>query len=224
MKPLIKICGITETATLEEITQAKLAIDQLGFVFAESRRKVEPRQWQGLSPLVPEMAKTAGVFVNPSIEDIEEVFTAAPLDIVQLHGEEPPVFCEAVRKRFDCKITKTFSIKEQNMDYSQAVLDLYVGSIDYILLDTASGTERGGTGKTFDWERIAPYQTWSRTHGIPLLVAGGVNADNVSVLLQRYEPDGVDISSGAETNGRKDIGKIRTITERMSQYERSAVE
>lgn len=224
MKPLLKICGITDTETLVEMNAEGLMADQLGFVFAESRRQIEPEQWKRLSYLIPDKIKAAGVFVNPSLKDIEAVFEAAPLHIVQLHGEETPAFCEQVRNRFGCAVTKTFSIRENETDRPQAELSAYVGSMDYMLLDTAVGDRYGGTGKTFDWKRIAPYLAWSRTHGIPLLVAGGIGADNMLDLLERHRPDGIDISSGVETNGRKDIEKIRRIIERMREYEQSAVE
>lgn len=224
MKPLLKICGITDTETLVEMTAAELSSDQLGFVFAESRRRIEAVQWERLSLLIPGATKTAGVFVNPSFADITTVFKAASLDIVQLHGDESPAFCREVRERFGCAVTKTFSIRTHEGNPTQLELAAYTGSIDYMLLDTASKELRGGTGKTFDWERMAPYLAWSRTQGIPLLVAGGINADNVSDLLMQYNPDGVDISSGAETNGKKDIAKMRKIIERMREYEQSTVE
>lgn len=224
MTPMLKICGITDTETLVEMAAEALSPDQLGFVFAESRRRIESVQWERLSWLIPETTKTAGVFVNPSIADITTVFKAASLDIVQLHGEETPAFCREIRERFGCAVTKTFSIQTQEGHSIRPEQAAYSGNIDYILLDTASGEQRGGTGKTFDWGCIASYLAWSRAQGIPLLVAGGINADNVSDLLMHYNPDGVDISSGAETNGKKDIAKMRKIIERMKMYEQSTVE
>jgi phosphoribosylanthranilate isomerase len=216
MKPIVKICGITEEETLRSIAEEGLLIEQLGFVFAPSRREVSPQQWGNMATSLPVQAKAVGVFVNPTLEQISQVFQYAPLDIVQLHGEESPEFCRDVRLRFGCAVTKTFSIRTED-GQEDSRLDAYAGAIDYVLLDTACGAQIGGTGKTFDWQRIPPYQTWSRRYGIPLLVAGGLRADNVTELLTRYAPDGVDISSGAETDGRKDMKKIRVIIERMSQ-------
>jgi phosphoribosylanthranilate isomerase len=216
MKPIVKICGITEEETLRSIAEEGLSIDQLGFVFAPSRREVSPREWGSLASALPAQTKAAGVFVNPTLERIAQVFDYAPLDIVQLHGEETPEFCQDVRRRFGCAVTKVFSIRAED-DKEDSRLDAYAGAVDYVLLDTACGAQTGGTGKTFDWQRIPPYQMWSRRYGIPLLVAGGLHADNVTELLMRYTPDGVDISSGAETDGRKDMKKIRVIIERMSQ-------
>ncbi|AMA73565.1 MULTISPECIES: phosphoribosylanthranilate isomerase [Aneurinibacillus] len=228
MRPLLKICGITEEATLALIAERNLHVDQLGFVFAESRRKVTPAEWERLAHTVPFGARSVGVFVNPSLQEIAEVFRAAPLDIIQLHGDETPEFCREVRRRFKCAVTKTFSISDgkeerRGQDGTRHVIE-YAGTVDYVLLDTACGARRGGTGRTFAWERIEEYHTWAKAHNLPLLVAGGLNAGNIAALLRRYRPDGVDISSGAETQGRKDIEKIQTIIERMDEYEQSAVE
>ncbi|MFT9847574.1 phosphoribosylanthranilate isomerase [Aneurinibacillus sp. REN35] len=224
MRPILKICGITEIATLEEMDEANLPIDQVGFVFAASRRKVNFEQWRELASYVPQTARAAGVFVNPSLAALHAAFEAAPLAVVQLHGEEDPAFCKEIRRTFGCQVTKTFSIREQDTELLSTALAAYAGCIDYVLLDTAVGTQLGGTGKAFAWERITPYQKWSRAQGVPLLVAGGVHANNVGELLEKHRPDGVDISSGAETDGHKDINKIRTIIERMSEYEQSTVE
>ncbi|MBN6188609.1 phosphoribosylanthranilate isomerase [Aneurinibacillus sp. BA2021] len=223
-RPILKICGITEEATLADIARENLPIDQIGFVFAASRRAVSPARWRQLAAFMPPLSHAAGVFVNPSLSELHDVFEAAPLAVVQLHGEETPDFCEKIRRTFGCQVTKTFSIREHDTAQASVAPAVYAGCLDYMLLDTAAGAQRGGTGKAFAWERIAPYQKWSSTHAVPLLVAGGVHADNIDKLLRTYRPDGVDISSGAETDGHKDINKIRTIVERMREYEQSTVE
>ncbi|WP_248925438.1 phosphoribosylanthranilate isomerase [Paenibacillus hamazuiensis] len=214
MAATVKICGLMMPQTIRSIAQ--LPIDHIGFIFAKSRRQVTPEQ-------VGEMIRTYrgerpdgtplmfGVFVNPSFEQLEMTLAEAPLDVVQLHGEETPEFCRKVKETLGVKVYKVFSVTEETGSSPREQLEIYLGSIDGILLDTAGG----GTGKTFDWERIPDYLPVTREAGIPLIVAGGLHADNVAELLSRYRPDGVDISSGVETDGVKDVSKITTFVERV---------
>lgn len=96
-------------------------------------------------------------------------------------------------------------------------IDAYVGTIDALLLDTYDPLYGGGSGKTFAWDRIPAYQAWTHQHGIPLFVAGGLTADNAEKLVHEYHPEGLDVSSGVETNGVKDIAKITAFVERVKQ-------
>ncbi|WP_047152618.1 phosphoribosylanthranilate isomerase [Aneurinibacillus tyrosinisolvens] len=218
---IIKVCGITETDTLGQIAEEQLAIDWLGFVFAQSRRRVSAKQWEELAAFVPVSYKAAGVFVNPLIQEIEEVFSCAPLDIVQLHGEESPAFCRKVKETFSVPIIKAIGIERSADNWEE--MDNYTGAIDYLLLDTMTSSQSGGTGETFNWNVIPYYKEWCARHGIPLLVAGGIRADNARSLLTDYAPDGLDVSSSVETEGRKDADKIREFVGRMRQYEQHGV-
>jgi phosphoribosylanthranilate isomerase len=98
----------------------------------------------------------------------------------------------------------------------------YRGAVDAILLDTHDPVYGGGSGTTFAWECIPPYLRWAREAGIRLLVAGGLSADNVGELVAAYGPDGVDVSSGVETDGVKDIAKIRDFVERVTSVVRTS--
>jgi len=100
-------------------------------------------------------------------------------------------------------------------DAAASRLDPYLDAIDAVLLDTYDPAAAGGTGRTFAWECIPLYLAWTRRHGLPLIVAGGLHADNVRELIDRYGPDGVDVSSGVETNGEKDIEKIATFVKKV---------
>jgi phosphoribosylanthranilate isomerase len=224
--PTVKICGLQSVEVLKSIIH--LPIDHIGFVFAPSKRQVKPDKASELiSYLKTEAANgisiplTVGVLVNPSKEQLTEIMAVAPLDVVQLHSQETPEFCGWVREHFQVQVFKSVSIsKSENKVPSQAEvaaqLDPYVGSVDAVLLDTFDPVYGGGSGKTFAWDCIPVYQEWARSAAVKLLVAGGLQPDNVDQLVEAYRPDGVDVSSGVETDGVKDIAKITAFVERVT--------
>lgn len=229
----VKICGFQSAEMVRET--AALPVDHIGFVFARSKRQVTAEQvgeWiRNLKELVPgDRPKTVGVFVNPSQEELTAVLQEAPLDVVQLHGQEKAEFCRWIKETFPgIQIFKVFSVAVDESESSledSSVKDLrleerlgpYRSHIDGVLLDTFDPLYGGGSGKTFAWDAIPPYLAWCREAGIPLIVAGGLQPDNVSDLIQVYRPDGVDVSSGVETDGVKDINKIRAFVERVKSF------
>ncbi|SFI55555.1 phosphoribosylanthranilate isomerase [Paenibacillus sp. UNC496MF] len=214
----VKICGLRDEATVRAMDG--LPIDEVGFIFAKSRRHVAPelaaeliagvrrlRNADGVAP------RTVGVFVNPTLDDLRETLRIAPLDVVQLHGEESPSFCAEAKAAFGVAVWKVLSVTpEDGADRDSdgpGRLRPYIGSVDAFLIDTAGG----GTGKTFAWPVIDRYQ--EAADGVPLYVAGGLQPDNVVELVRRYSPGGVDVSSGVETDGLKDMTKIRLFAERV---------
>ncbi|QHW30177.1 phosphoribosylanthranilate isomerase [Paenibacillus rhizovicinus] len=214
----VKICGLRDASTVQSMDG--LPIHEVGFIFAKSRRQVAPElaaeliaEVRKLRSLDGSTPRTVGVFVNPTIDELRETLRTAPLDVVQLHGEESPAFCEEVRSTFGTAVWKVFSVtendaSEQGSDGPERLAP-YLGCVDAFLIDTAGG----GTGKTFAWHVIDRYK--SAAAGLPLYVAGGLDPDNVGELLALYSPDGVDISSGVETEGVKDRTKIRVFAERV---------
>lgn len=226
--PTVKICGLKDEATLSAIVH--LPIDHIGFVFAPSKRQITSEQAGALVRLLADRRErglpvplTFGVFVNPTMEQLADVLREAPLDVVQLHGSESPEFCRSVRETFNVQVYRVSSVKhtdapEARQDSAETALNPYIGTIDGLMVDTAGG----GTGKTFEWNKIPEFQTWARKQNIPLLVAGGLNLDNVGDLLEAYMPDGVDVSSGVETDGMKDIAKITAFVERVKRHESHA--
>jgi phosphoribosylanthranilate isomerase len=214
MTPLVKICGLQDAERLCAALEAP--IDIIGFVFAPSRRRVTPEQAAAMIGAARRrggrLPRFAGVFVDPTPEELARVLACAPLEIVQLHGREDAAFCRRVKQTFGVDVFKVFDIREQEADAPlPPELDAFAGAVDALMLDTAGG----GSGRTFRWEAIPPYRAWARAHGIPLIVAGGLTADNVRELIERYEPDGVDVSSGVETDGVKDVAKIHTFVGRV---------
>jgi phosphoribosylanthranilate isomerase len=214
MTPIVKICGLQDAEILCAALQSP--IDIIGFVFAASRRRVSPEQAAAMIEAAKRrggrLPRFAGVFVDPDADELQRVLRIAPLDIVQLHGREDADFCAWVRQTFGVGVFKAFSIREHDSDTQlPSELDRFAGAIDALMLDTAGG----GSGRTFRWEAIPPFRDWTRARGIPLLIAGGLHADNVRELIERYEPDGVDVSSGVETDGVKDVAKIHTFVGRV---------
>ncbi|WP_433946443.1 phosphoribosylanthranilate isomerase [Paenibacillus sp. SN-8-1] len=215
----VKICGLQDVEVLKSMIN--LPIDHIGFVFANSKRQVTADQAAALIPILedwdrPVKPESVGVFVNPTIEELSHILQKASLDIVQLHGQESPEFCREVKKRFGVKVFKVLSVKQGNNREGSDLVD-YRGALDGLLLDTYDPIYGGGSGQTFDWKQIEPYQKWTKQEGIPLIIAGGLHPDNVGDLLENFQPDGVDVSSGVETDGLKDIAKIRAFVERVKR-------
>ncbi|GLX68968.1 phosphoribosylanthranilate isomerase [Paenibacillus glycanilyticus] len=213
--PRIKICGLKETATIEAMDG--LPFHEIGFVFAPSKRQVSAETAASLIRAVKRIQaadgtapQTVGVFVNPSVEVLAAIVEQAPLDIVQLHGQETPDFCRLAKNNLQTKVWKVLSIGQDGVSAIERI-SAYSGAVDAILIDTAGG----GTGQTFDWQVIAQYQEAAAAIHVPLYVAGGLNPDNVGDLLADNQVDGIDVSSGVETDGCKDIEKIRLFVRKV---------
>lgn len=194
----VKICGIREKATALAAVEA--GADALGFVFAPGKRTVTPEQAREICSALPPFVTKVGVFVSAATADIMEIARVAGLDAIQLHGEEPPEMC----RMFSRKVIKAFRVgtKINREDVDRYPADAY-------LFDTLVEGQQGGTGKTFDWELVKT--GFSR----PVILAGGLNPENVRQAITAAAPFGVDVSSGVETGGVKDIVKIREFIRRV---------
>ncbi len=223
----VKICGLQDVEVLKSMVD--LEIDYIGLVFAPSRRRVtagqaaelaaELKNWRNGEPPL-----AAGVFVNPGPEELDRILAEVPLAVVQLHGEESPEYCRETRRRHPgIQVWKALSIggEEEARNAGSAPghgpedLDPYAGAVDAVLLDTFDPARRGGSGKTFAWERIPAYRQRAEELGLPLFVAGGLHPGNIRELIGTYMPYGVDVSSGVETEGAKDIAKMKAFVERV---------
>ncbi|MGA1876460.1 MAG: phosphoribosylanthranilate isomerase [bacterium] len=197
----VKICGITR---LEDALRAvDLGADALGFVLAESPRRVTPEEAKAIIDHIPPWVSCVGVFVDESIRTVRDIQEYCSLDYLQFHGHEEPAYCRQFRRR----AIKAFRIRRQD---DLALLAEYPCSA--FLLDTFSEEKMGGTGKTFDWRlaRIA------RQYG-KIILSGGLRPDNVSQAIQKVRPYAVDASSGLEMYpGRKDYGKLSSFFESIS--------
>jgi len=184
-KVKVKICGITN---LEDASIAvKLGANALGFIFAPSPRQITPQKARAIIRAIPSFVKTVGVFVNEAPATIREVIQHCGLDLVQLHGDESPAFCEEL---MPCTI-KALRIKdESSLQKGRA----YHGKVRALLLDTYSKEKAGGTGKTFDWD----FAIKIKKMGIPIILSGGLGPSNIDLAIHTVRPYAVDVNSGVE--------------------------
>jgi len=188
----IKVCGITdyEDARLS----VGLGADALGFIFAASPRKITLEKARSIIDILPPFVQTVGVFVNESPDTIRRVMKFCGLDLVQLHGHEPPDACRELMPHS----IKAFRLKDES-----SLLDIpaYAGKVRAILFDTYSERKMGGTGKTFDW-RLA---LKGRGEGLPVILSGGLTPSNIAEAVSTVRPYAVDVNSGVEERpGKKD--------------------
>ncbi|GGH72417.1 N-(5'-phosphoribosyl)anthranilate isomerase [Compostibacillus humi] len=186
---LVKICGITTSETAEAAAAA--GADFIGFVFAASRRKITPERAKMIARSLSSSVKTVGVFVNETVEQMVNIAEYVGLDYLQLHGDEG----EAVSKQLPRPVIKAFSVKDKS------IKNIMNYPCDYYLIDSPGG----GTGKSFDWKLLDKFNL----DASKLILAGGLNPENVQEAIRVVKPAGVDVSSGVETNGAKDIKKIK---------------
>ncbi|MDX8398077.1 MAG: phosphoribosylanthranilate isomerase [Mariprofundaceae bacterium] len=190
----IKVCGITRIE--DALAAARLGIDAIGFVFYEkSPRYIEPAKAAAIIRELPPFITAVGLFVNPEQAVIDQVLACCPLDIIQLHGDETPEFCQAQTRRVIKAVPVNTAEDLQRAKHYQCS----------ILLDTkAPKGIYGGTGTTFDWRLLQGF-----THDYPLILAGGLNASNVQEAISHRQWFALDVSSGVEaTAGIKDKEKI----------------
>ncbi len=192
----IKICGITNKE--DALWAVNLKVDALGFIFAASSRKVKPEIVQRIIELLPPFISSVGVFVNEDRKKVEEITESCALTTLQFHGQESPSYCEGFKQ----KIVKALRI--ENKDILEKAVQ-YKDKVDAYLLDTYSPFAYGGTGKTFDW-RIAKE---IKEFGLPIILSGGLNPENIREAISEVEPYGVDVSSGIEKRpGKKNLEKL----------------
>ncbi|MBC1307337.1 phosphoribosylanthranilate isomerase [Listeria booriae] len=198
----VKICGL-KYRTDVDVAVANGA-DMIGFVFARSKRQVTADQAHMLAKNLPSTVKKVGVFVNESPSEINRIAATVPLDIVQCHGQETP---EEVAK-INYPTIKAFQVKDGKISGN---IEAYPNSL--LLLDAPASEYEGGSGETFDWESlndtILPQEK--------IIIAGGLNAENVQTAIAKFHPFAVDISSGVETNGTKDPEKIITFIQKAKE-------
>lgn len=191
----VKICGLMEQEHVKVAVDA--GADAIGFVFAPSRRRLTIAEARELARDIPPGILKVGVFVDASIEEIEETYRQVPLDIIQFHGDESAEFI---------KTTGLPSIKVLSVHSDEDVKRTTQYEADYFLFDTPGTDFKGGSGMTFDWELM-------NNVGIQadrMILAGGLNAENVGEAVRRVQPYMVDVSSGVESMKRKDSHLIRT--------------
>lgn len=200
----VKICGITQ------LDDAELAVElgawAIGMVFFRaSPRRCSLDEGQQIAAALRRRVELCGVFVNAHMEEIVDVSEQLGLTLLQLHGEEGPVFCGEAARRTGARVIKALQVAGPG-----DVRDAARYHTDFHLLDARSVTPgrerlRGGTGETFDWKLLA-----GRRSKTPLILSGGLNPGNVEEAIERVRPFAVDTASGTESApGHKDPSKLR---------------
>ena len=188
----IKLCGLMLPKDINCANE--LNPDFVGFVFdKKSKRYLEKERAKKLKDILKPEIKAVGVFVDEDPEYVEELLKEGIIDIVQLHGSEDEDYVEKLRNKAGCKIIKAFKISRE-----EDVKQVNESKADYVLLDSGMGT-----GKVFDWNLL-------KNVNRPYFLAGGLNEENVSEALEVLHPFGVDVSSGIETDGKKDLSKMKS--------------
>ena len=219
----VKICGITNIE--DALAAVEMGADALGFVFHQnSPRRVDPEHAGRIVAQLPPNLEIVGVFVDPAVQQINEIAQEVGLSAIQLHGYE--FSGEKLQNLLNSHKRKLFvALSAPNLLQSESGLggfDLPSSSrnqISAIFLDSGNLDQPGGTGRAFDWNRATSMASLIRKD-FNLVVAGGLNPENVAEAIHILKPWGVDVSSGVESKpGKKDGAKVRAFIERARQAE-----
>ncbi len=201
----IKICGLKREQDIEYANRH--LPDYAGFVFAPGRRQVDISRARTLSLMLDNKIKRAGIFVNQSTEEVSGAAIQCGLDVIQIHGDEPPVYFKELRQKLKCSgcadrniaVWKAIRVKGPDCLNQMPLYDA-----DAFVLDSFTDGSYGGAGKTFDWGLAAEAEKYG-----DIILAGGLTECNVQNAISVTRPFAVDVSSGVETDGRKDEDKIK---------------
>ncbi|MFC1846604.1 phosphoribosylanthranilate isomerase [Chloroflexota bacterium] len=214
---MVKICGLANAENA--IAAASAGADFIGLVFAPSRRQVSVEKALWIVEEVKKLDKQpliAGVFVNVKAKEVNRVSAYCKLDRVQLSGDESWQYCLDI----ECPVIKVIHITAE-MKTGQVIKEIETGysmglkQKPICLLDTKVGNAYGGSGRVFDWRLAAEV---SAKHQV--IVAGGLNSQNVGELMRQVKPWGVDVSSGVESDGAKTRRKIKAFIKAVRRVDK----
>ena len=209
----IKICGMRRSEDIEMANRYKP--DYIGFVFADSPRKVSYEQAKELSELLSDEIVPVGVFVNEHMKLIVDLFKDGIIEMAQLHGDEDEKYIRNLKDKSieetgkQIPVINAIEIKD-GADYNDGLLKWRDSASDYFILDSGKGS-----GKTFDWSLIDKESEFFKNS---IFLAGGLNSENLALAIEEFNPFAVDLSSSVETDGFKDEEKIKEIIEIMENY------
>jgi phosphoribosylanthranilate isomerase len=203
----IKICGNTNLE--DALLTVESGADAVGFVFAESPRRVTAAQVAAITPHLPKALEKYGVFVDWSFEEITRAVEDSGLTSVQLHSSQDPALQARLREHFGPAL-KVLRVIHYTQDLeAQLNAAQQDQAIDGVLIDSRTATAVGGTGIRFDWQAARRNFSASAPH-LRLIAAGGLNPENVAEAIHTLQPWGVDVSSGVEAApGRKDPARVK---------------
>ena len=191
----VKICGIRDADFLR--LAIELGVDACGLMFYEkSKRYISPEDAEKITQGIAPFSALVAVFVNPDETLVKEVIGKIPTAILQFHGDETEAFCNSFKRPYikALRVQSEQDLRQQEKHYSSA---------NALLLDSYDATQYGGTGHAFDWS-IIPTQIEK-----PILLAGGLNVNNIKQAIDTVQPYGIDISSGVEdAPGKKSSQKL----------------
>jgi phosphoribosylanthranilate isomerase len=196
--PRIKFCGIT---TLDDARRAaEVGAWAIGMIFwPGSPRRCAPEEAARIAAELRRRVEIVGVFVNATLDEVAGLADGIGLTMVQLHGDEGPAFCAEVARRTGARVIKAHRVRGKA---DLQALDAF--HTDFHLLDAYVPGHPGGTGATFDWELVA-----SRRRAVPLVLSGGLTAENVAAGIAATRPYAVDVASGTESApGVKDPARL----------------
>ncbi|ENX11747.1 MULTISPECIES: phosphoribosylanthranilate isomerase [Acinetobacter] len=196
MRTRAKICGITRIQDINSVVHA--GADAIGLVFyPPSPRNVSIEQAQGLLQHIPAYVQVVGLFVNATADEIATVLKQVPLDILQFHGDESPEQCQAIAQQVGRRWYKAIQVKP-DLDVVAEIQRYQAAGASAVLLDAWHPDLKGGTGHSFDWSTFPQLD-------IPLILAGGLNPDNIEEAIHTTQAYAVDVSGGVESaKGIKD--------------------
>jgi phosphoribosylanthranilate isomerase len=205
----VKLCGITS------LDDAKLCVDAgawaIGTIFADvSPRRCDVAVAAEIGAAMRRQAEVVGVFCNSPLDEVVELADLCSLTMLQLHGDEGPTFCAEAAHRTGLKVMKAALVRDKAS--VQALRAFRVG-VDFHLLDAYVAGMPGGTGKTFPWDLAN-----ERGPGLPLVLSGGITAENVGEAIRGVRPFAVDSASGTESSpGVKDPAKVEALMRAVEQ-------
>lgn len=217
----VKICGTTSLQDAELAAEA--GADALGFVFAESRRRVTPRAVRAITKHLPEQIERYGVFVNPTFDEVVEAAEEAGLTGVQVHATRDPALTARLRAYWSSQPQPVTMKLLQVLHFTAETLPAELAAlsedywIDAALIDSHTPNAAGGTGVRFDWQK-ASAAIRAAAPQLRLIVAGGLSPENVMEAITLMRPWGVDVVTGVEASpGHKDAAKVRTFVQRARE-------
>jgi phosphoribosylanthranilate isomerase len=199
----VKICGVTRLGDAE--LAVELGAWAIGLNHWErSPRRVDPGRAAEIGQAMKRRCEVAGVFVNPTLDEVAEAVENEDLTMVQLHGEEGPSFCDEVARRTGAKVIKALRVRS-----AADVKAAESFRTDFHMFDAHQAGTPGGTGESFDWELAA-----SRRSKVPLILAGGLRPENIAEAISVVRPFAVDVASGVESEpGIKDPALLEALFE-----------
>jgi phosphoribosylanthranilate isomerase len=196
---LVKICGITNLD--DALAAVDAGADMLGFNFyPRSPRYIDPEAARLIVDQLPAAVVSAGVFVNHTAEEIERIVRLTGVRVLQLHGDESPQDCRALKLN-GCQVMKVF-----NSGAGFTLNRIRDYDVQLIMLDAAAGSARGGTGQLSDWSKARE----ARELFPAMFLAGGLSPENIAAAIEEVAPFGVDACSSLElAPGKKDHARVR---------------